>query len=399
MSHCLFVSRDIGNTLALVPVADELQARGFDAIFVLDADGDVARSLAATDGVIAKALKSRDVLTLPAESSPDTIRLTEQADFILTALSASGDKSKPTLEQNFVQEALIFEKPVYGIEEVVGGRHNPGWTDLYYHLTALFSALPLPNDHPNVVPVGPMSLKPYRTEPLPELAARGRKKLAMRPHERLIVWQSLPHPEEHLMLLSFWEQLEELKTDLSPFVVAIVRHSRTLKQPIPAFWRNYRLVLRHIVANSTFRLIDASPDYCDLNALHPAAVLPNTRPVACPTMPELVTATASTGVLVGSFNTDVQIVAPYLAYQDVVSIAYLHPDLGGRALAREKGITRLPQPVLWQASSPEQLRDQLRSALFDAPARSAHQQQLVEAYPWPQKPAAEVIADFIKHRA
>jgi hypothetical protein len=391
MAQILFVGRDIGNVLALATVAQILRETERNKIcFALEDGGAASESYSKNDRVF-QALRGIEGVI----SDPAFVNLAvSSADMVIAGMSASERNIGGNMERYAVQKALCANKPVCVLEEVVGGRNNPDWCDLVRHVNIIFTAYVSKNQPKNAMYVGPMSLEPYRQGvSMQELAARGQKKLGIAEGTRVVLYLGIPHSEDPMILYSLYEQLVDLgeRTDVT---LVLARHGRELKFPIPGFHATYGTVLRELAGN--FNIIDASPDHYDLPPEHPAATPLNvTRPNEKPTYAELIASTAIRGAVVGSFNTDVQMVIPYLAPFNIVSIAYLTNGLGAEALFREKGIRVLPQEGLWQATTPKQLHEFLDIALTDSQRRHKHVELMSTLYPYPMRPPTDVMAEEI----
>lgn len=391
----LFVSKDKGNALAGVQVAKEVAKRGVTITYQLS--GTALHSYKEDEGFRAqfRAFEIRDqVWDPPMQDSRNA-----SFDFAFVTLSASG---RPNGEIDTVFAANDALSPVYGLEEVVGGRHNPGWEDEspspVMLLNRLFTALPTDEDakYPNVTVVGPPQLNRYRNADIDALGAQARQNLGIPEDCPLIYYSGQPEPENPHVLSRLGEALACLRRGgaLQDVCLVVSRHARERSKTVPDNGIAHRHALRLIRDRVGIRVFENSLEHVDLPAAGPEGIPWEFRPPEFSSYQELVCACKRNGVVVTGFGNDDQVVAPHLG---IPSILYLDrvDYLFGGLLKREKKLSRLPVPIVPQVTSVESLAAQLERFLLDPVRRRAHCQLLTQTFPFPQTDPAEKIAELI----
>lgn len=374
--------KDAGNAKAGAAVAQAAQARGIAVDYLLD-DRGAARQAFDQDAGFRTAFHGRHVLRSDGPIAP--------YNFVFVTLSAAGG---PNLEQDSAARAARSGLPVYGYEEVPGGRNNPGWGEgepaPVQQLRRLFTTVPTDADehYPNVTVVGFSGLEWYRGKDIPAIGRATREKLGIPHGVPLVFYTGHPEPENPFALLEVGDELLALDTPGTVLVVA--RHGRELTAPIPGNGAAHGRVLRHL-ARHGLRVIEHSLAHRDLPASHPDAIPPEFRPPVFISLQELLCTCAEEGVVVTGFGTDGALVAPFLG---IPSILYLADDLFGAVLRREKKLSRWPLPGVLQATTERDLRVYLRS-VFAPGMRFAHIQDLRTLFHFPEKPAGALMVDTI----
>lgn len=386
----LCVSKDAGNFKTGECVAQALRARGAGVVYGLDACGAVWQGYDQHSVVV----HSFRPLTGP-KSIDASVR---GADAVVVTLSASG---LPNAEIAAVRAAKRLGKPVYGVEDVPRGRHNPGWQDdtppPVRELSRLFTVMRTDEDdeYVGVTVVGPTQLKSYRDVDVDAVGRVARHKLRI-PEDTPLVWFSgHPAPESPHALLQVGWALAQFP-DPKP-VLIVSRHSRD--KGIPDNGVVHRHVLRLIQSNAGVRVIENSRDHEIISEGHPDAVPAEFRSHCSLEYSELVCACKQRGVVVTGFGTDGLIVAPHL---HIPSILFLdgceeprRPFLLGRLAVQEKGTRTFPLRVVCHCSHTDALVKELTSLLYDEDARRLHCMALAGQYSFPQQDPAELIADII----
>lgn len=386
--NVLFVSKDVGNVVnGGAPVAQVFQKRGHAVKYVLDANGKAAESYFsgatnvshALNGLLVECIDSSDYYLLRG-----TI---DKVDVVLVTLSGSG---VPDVECDAIKFALQLGKLVYGIEEMFGGRYNPGFEDLPQNVLRLFTTIPMPDDDAFPVRVvGPLAVERYRDVPVGDLGARARQKLGLSPDTAVVYWTGHPRPESPHALSRLCEAVVALRPILVTLVVA--RHSRDRAIPYNSAAHRSCLLL---AAGCGVQVLENSLDHRDLPASDTDAILEQFRPPDFATYQELLCACADRGVIVSGFGTDAAVVAPYLK---IPSVLFIDESgfLLGRALREEKRIEHLPLAHLRQRSTVKELSALFADLLTSPTLRQQHCLALRAACPFPECNPAELIADIV----
>ena len=387
------VCGDLGNLIhAANPVMEQLIAMGATVNCYLDSTGTAIEG-SRVAGV--------EYMTGSADSG-DAIRITAGSEKILVALSAGARQ----LEQKVAHMATTMAKPTFGVEEMLLGRNNPGWNDqarLVHKLRTLFTSMPTEYDSlfNNIQVVGPIAVEWYRDQSVDAINREARRRLgvpeelgeeaSVRENTCFIVVSFSPDIVSPHALYEVGQALIRLKNESAlseDTQLLLCRHHRELRDPLPGNEIFYLACLEEIEENGRIDVFDHSPGATDGLSLWGLD-----RPIL--THQELLCITANNGVYLTFFGTDGVMVAPHLANQGIVSIAYLDPMLGGAVLHREKGIERLPLEELWQSTNSTALYQHLLYALDDKPTREKHCQRLAELYPFPEANPARKIAEAI----
>ncbi|TSC71562.1 MAG: hypothetical protein G01um101438_1036 [Parcubacteria group bacterium Gr01-1014_38] len=377
------MSKDIGNSLAGILVARTFSVRGITMTYALDRRGAAWKKY--TEDEVFRVLFGTSVRVVGAESFHD---LPAGADFLVVTLSASGP---PNLEQEVCRSGI----PAYGLEEVLGGRHNPGWElsepKPIALLRRVFTVLPTSEDGPAVTVVGPPQLERYRGVDVAALGRQAREKLGISLDTPLVYYIGHPEPENPHALSRVGEALSRLPQ--KDVVLVVSRHSRD--KEIPDNGPAHRHTLRHIQKRVGIRVIENSLGHKDLPEDHPEAIPREFCPENFATYQELVCACRSCGVIVTGFATDGTVVAPHLG---VPSVLYLDCEnyLFGGLLRREKCCDRLPLPLIPQVATVEALVHKLNYCLTDyGGRRERYCATLREKFPFPERDPADKIADLV----
>lgn len=411
--RALFVSKDQGNARAGADVARAFVQRGWEAVYVLDKRGAAWRAYGAGSD-LEEMLQGTQVVG--AESPAEWLDHYNRANVVLVTLSASG---APNLELNAVGESRLLgrQKPVYGLEEVIGGRNNPGWEKGNYErvraLRRLFTALPTNEDHlfPNVTVTGPPQLSRYRGVDLDELGRKARLKLEIPLDQPIVYFSGQPEPENPHVLSRLGEALASIRHLIPAGTVLVVsRHGRELDRGRDRSGNEYvtgrhpdnaaahRHALRHIRDRVRIRAVENSLDHKDLPDGHEEAIPQEFQPAQFATYQELVCACKDSGAVVTGFGADGMIVAPHLG---VPSILYLdlRGYLFGGLLYREKKMNRLPLPVVPQVPQVPDLAGWLEMFLsaqaYQGALRAEHVEALKKTFAFPEQDPAEKIVDIV----
>lgn len=385
----LFVSKDKGNVLAGATVAREFHILVHDVTYVLDQQG-AAWQQYQTDEVFRSLFGGFRIVH--SDGAPAYV---EESDVILVTLSASGT---PNEEMEACRIAKVYKKPCYGIEEMIGGRHNPGWEEgdnpPIRKLKRLFTVMPTDEDsrYPVTV-VGPPQLERYRGVDVEAVGAEARRKLDIPAETLLVYYSGQPEPENPHVLSRVGEALASLREDIPNLTLVVSRHSRELVKPFPDNSAAHRHALRHIRNRVGIRVIENSLDHKDLPPDDPEAIPAEFRPPEFVTYQELVCACKRYGVIVTGFGTDGVVVAPHLGIPSILYLDSVHYLFGG-LLEREKRMSRLPLPVIPQVTTVEALLHELRR-LFVPGAVAEWAVTCSEHYPFPVSNPAERIVDTV----
>ena len=392
--HVVFVSKDLGNARAGSAVAQALRRRLSHTELALTYALDVRG--AAWDAVASGRETGFSGVPLRhwGETSGECSKYVADADAIMVTLSASG---APNLEFDITRLAYTLGKPVYGIEEMLGGRHNPGWEAgepaPIRCLRRLFTTLPTDEDDASVTVVGPPQLERYRGVDVPLIGLLAREKLGLAVDAPLVYYIGHPEPENPHALSRVGQALAKFRRE--DLVLVVSRHGRERTNPIPDNSAAHRHTLRHIRNRVGIRVIENSLDHKDFPEDHPEAIPAEFRPVTFVTYQELVCACAHRGVTVTGFATDGLIIPPYLG---VPSLFYLDREdyLFGGLLWREKRFDRLPLPLIPQVATVDQLFQKLHYFLADGSGRcERYCATLREKFPFPERDPAEAIVDVV----
>lgn len=394
--HALFVSKDKGNALAGATVAREFHIRVHDVTYMLDRQG-AAWQQYQTDEVFRSLFGGLRII-----HSGEAPAYVEKADVIFVTLSASGT---PSEEMEACRIAQVTTKPCYGLEEVLGGRHNPGWEEgedpPIRTLKRLFTVMRTDEDsaYPVCV-VGPPQLERYRGVNIEAVGREARQKLGLTPDTPLIYYSGQPEPENPHVLSRVGEAISRVLMSRPSIrdnpVLVVSRHSRERTKLVPDNAAAHRHALRHIRDRVGICVIENSLDHKDLPADHPEAISGEFRPREFATYQEIVCACKRRGVIVTGFGGDGAVVAPHLG---VPSVLYLDRSeyLFGGLLRREKNMLRLPIPVVPQVPTVSELAGWLNVVLYDESGELATslRQGLEREFPFPEKDPSELIADIV----
>lgn len=395
----LFVSKDLGSAKAGAAVARAFSRRGARVEYRLDARGAAWKSYCEKSGL------DRDLngLSVAGTSGPPEALFSGPWDAVFVTLSASGI---PSAELELACRTGAGRIPLYGIEEMLGGRHNPGWGEddpsLAGSLRRLFTIMPTREDHAYPVSVvGPPQLEKYRGLNVAEVGATARRKLWISADAALVYYIGQPEPENPDVLSRLGEALAEA-LDVSgvstrPEVALVVsRHSRD--KGIPCNSEAHRHALLHIERRLGIRVTENSLDHRDLPMNDREAIPQHFLPLEFCSYQELVCACAANGVIVTGFATDGVVVAPHLG---IPSILYLdrHGYLFGGLLRREKKMDRFPLLVVPQVATVEDLAEYLQTFIGmtddDREERADHCASLKRRFPFPERDPAERIVDIV----
>lgn len=391
----LFVSKDIGNVVnGGAPVAQVFQKRGHAVTYVLDAGGKAGESYLKGTGSVAtnvyQALNGLSVSGIPASGLYLSHSDIDKADAVLVTLSGSG---VPNVECDAIKIALQLGKLVYGIEDMFGGRYNPGFEDLRHNVLRLFTIIPMPDDDAFPVRVvGPLAVERYRGVSVGDLGARARQKLGLSPDTAVVYWTGHPRPESPHALSRLCEAVVALRI---PVTLVVARHSRDRAIPYNSAAHRSCLLL---AAGCGVQVLENSLDHRDLSASDTDAILEQFRPPDFATYQELLCACADRGVIVSGFGTDAAVVAPYLKIPSVLFIDE-NSFLLGRALREEKRIEHLPLAYLRERSTVEGLCELFADLLTSPTLRQQHCLALHAVCPFPECNPAELIADIVMRDA
>lgn len=389
--HVAFVSKDRGNAEAGLVVAREFVKRGCGVNYFLDSRG-AAWAAFQSDWAFRGTFSGVSVI----ETSNAEVLSGYPEDVVLVTLSASG---VPNLELEVCGASCVWHSPLYGLEETIGGRGNPGWSDskppLLQRLKRLFSVMPT-NDLCGcpVTVIGSPQLERYRGVGFKILGAAAYEKLQLSLSAPLVYYIGQPDEANPHVLSRLGEALHRLRPVLPECALVVSRHDRD--KGIPDNGAAHRHALRYIQQMCGMRVIENSLDHRHLPSENADAIPPEFRPSEFASYQELVCACDRRGVIVTGFATDGVLIAPHLG---IPSILYLDEGefLFGGLLRREKQMSRLPLRVVPQVGSVDELHHQLLYLLdFRKDGRRQHYcEDLQEVYPFPKKNPAAAIAEHV----
>lgn len=399
MPRILFVSKDLGNAKAGAAVAQAFHRRGVRVEYRLDTHGAAWKSYGEKTGLD----RDLDGLLVADTSGPPEELYPGPWDAAFVTLSASGI---PSAELELACLTGAGRLPLYGIEEMIGGRHNPGWEDgddpPIRKLRRLFTIMPTREDHAYPVSVvGPPQLERYRGLNIEAVGAAARRKLRIPDGRALVYYSGQPAPENPHVLSRVGEALAEALdvSDVStrPEVTLVVsRHSRD--KGIPCNSEAHRHALRHIECRLGVRVIENSLDHRELPMNDREAIPSHFLPLEFCSYQELVCACAANGVIVTGFATDGVVVAPHLGIPSILHLDR-HGYLFGGLLRREKRMERLPIPCVPQVATVEDLAEYLQTFIGvtgeDREARAECCETLRHRFPFPDRDPAEMIVDIV----
>lgn len=391
-------SKDDGNCgNGAIPIAQALRKLGHEISFHLDHAGSAAASLT-TQGWLSKKLWGYFCSVIASSWPVENIALIfthfipQKPDAILVTLSASGE---PNIELMAVQVAHELKIPVFGIEEVPGGRHNPGWEHVAPSLTRLITVMKQQDDsdYP-VMTFAPFHLmERYGNVDFVSEANRAREKLSIS-EDVVVLWMILhPNQESPAALLDF-AHVACLYSDPKnrPGIAIVTRHRRELLSPIPCNAEGYRYAMTYLATRGV-RVIDNSPEFAQQDVPLGYGILYDMQPASFATYTELLALCREQGIIMTGFASAGLIDAPYL---NVPSILYTDLFTFGGLGLREKSRAYLPDDaMLRNASSRVELQNKLEFFLPNRASRSVHLQDLKQYYPWPLEDPADLAARAI----
>lgn len=394
MAKILGVAAHDGNALAVAAVLRELYGRGVDVMMLLQ-EGLSAAVHYNQGGPLVDQLDAFPVFI--EEPSDKVAELVQGFDAVVTAMSPV---PRNNLEITVLLESVRNDVPVYGVEEVVGGRNNPGWRDYVFELNRLFAAMPEEEFRacPESV-VGSSALERWRNVSVVDLNVSARAKLGIG-DEPVIYFFPAPERESptalHILGSSLASVIEEFETyGVSKPVLILNRHRRELSSPVPLNGSGYRSGLKYISEVVGLKVFDNSPEYFGLPTADERSIVSEFMPPQFLNYQEMLAVTANTGLAITFFGTDGLMVAPYLANQGILSVLWLDPTLGGRVLQREKQVSRYNLPeVLEVYGGAEALAHIWRIYLIED-ERDFLQKSLVELYSFPPQSASVLTAEHI----
>lgn len=382
------VSKDQRDAEAGLAVASKFLERGCTVELILDSRG-TAWAAFQTD----QAFQEKCAGMLVVGTTSTNVPPARAADAFLITLSASG---APNLELDFC--LLGTDVPKYGIEEMIDGRHNPGWGDRnpspLKNLVCLFVAVPTNKGYPAcpVVVVGPPQLEQFRGIKVQSLRAAAHANLELPLGTPLVYYIGQPSTANPHVLSRLAEAIHRLRL-LVPEVALVVSRHRA-DRDIPDNGATHRHVLCHLQATSGTRIFENSWYHDDLPVEHPDAIPPEFRPTELSSYRELMCACWGGGVIVTGVATDGVIVAPYLGiplvlYRDEVQFLSSGP--------REKRMSRLTLSyTIPQVGSVDELFQSL--LYFLGPTedrRRRYCEDLLWTFPFPGKDPAEAIVERV----
>lgn len=388
--RAVFCSKDGGNARATVPIAQRFLGMGVDVSYLLDLGGAAWNSYERDEGF---RLQFQGMEVRGAESCDGVF---PGVDFGFVSLSASG---APNLEVAICREAAERSVPLFGLEDVPGGRNNPGWgikdsASPVRSLKILFTVMPTRFDKTSgvaVVIVGPPQLEPYRSLDVGAVGAGARRSLNIPEEMPIVYFSGQPDPASPHALRDLGEALWHARPGISAVTLVVSRHGRD--KGIRDNGAAHRQVLHYVRERLGIRVIENSLDHQHLPPGDSEAIPEGFRPPAFVPYVPLVCACRN-GVIVSGFGTDALIVAPHLG---VLSILYLNPFLFGGLLEREKGMRTFSLPSVPVVSDVLRLSSEF-SRIFDCESsavRVDRQRDLARSYSFPLKHPAEIIAERV----
>lgn len=377
------------------PVLAKLAEMGHDVTVYLQS-GQTAAASYRSGGTLAGILGGVNVRCLP--KMPECGALCG-LHAVITAMSPLDGYS---LEAEVAGAAFGYDgnikRPVFGVEDTIGGRNNGRWRDLRGQLTALYAPVA---DHQNSgckeVVVGPLALNRWRHVDVDSVASAARQTLAIGIEQPVLYFS--PSPEEegadgfvHLAGLIKTEIGKKLPRNM---VFLLNRHRRELVNRVPGRGRKYQWGLR-VLEQAGVKVFDNSPEYDSLSLDDELAICPECRPERFLTYQEMLAVTLSGGVAMSFFGTDVLMVAPHLP--GLAPLLWLDPRFGGGVLGREKGIDRFDAlPVVAQKVDDAGLMSWLSKHFGLTPDRNAYCSQLQRAFPFPETSSVDaIVSDIIR---
>lgn len=397
MARFLCAGTHDGNVLnGLVPVVKELRKRGHSCTVLLQEGHSAARSYEQHDKVYQELQGVNVQVVSTAPQVPQDI-----AAVILAMSPVTGQNLEVELAKECDQE---FRPKVYAVEEVIGGRNNPGWRSNLDKVDCLFAPLPQKDFQAcREVVVGPLALSRWRNVSVPELAASARKKLDIGDEPVLYFFPS-PDPVAPRALDLLGTLIASLKSYLpelpNPPVLLLNRHRRETasESRVPGNGEAFRSAMLSVSKATGWKVFDCSPEYGSLPSDDKWSILPEFRPPEFPTYQEMLAVTAGSGVALTFFGTDGLMVGPFLAKEGIVPILWLDRRLGGRVLWQEKQIKRFDLPVICQVENNDALCIALYTALDprNLVYRNAHCRELQHHFQFPRHEPAVEIANTIE---
>lgn len=378
----LFVSKDVGTTKFALPVAHALVNAGCRVTYLLDNTGAAWHEFQKEGALTKQLFEGMDVDSRHPRWIAEPMFYTS----VVVTLSV-GDG----LEQRAVEGAHRFCKPVFGLEDFILGRYNPGWDGVPKTFKRLFTIMPTTHDQAYPVKVvGPVQVMRYAGSCLNHIAVSVAMDMGLPPGtERIIVFFGHPNPESPAALFQVGEALQWLPSVRKGLTLIVARHGRERTAPVPDNAAAYRHVMRLLKSRfgDTVTILDNSPDYADLPPNDPQAIAPEFRPKTVVGYQELVALCSLNGVGVGGFATDPTVVMPHLG---LPSLLLLHPLTFGALLLAEKNVTSLPLSLPQQFTRVDEFAAALEVLLTNRQLRQHCYDLLGEAFPFPRDPVGMI---------
>lgn len=374
----LFVGAHTGNVLnGLAPPARLLSDLGHNVRVFLQEDQSAAESYR-SGGSVATALSGINVEIV--------CQALGNADALICALSPVAGFN---METNALYTVNGCIRRKFGVQDFPGSFRNPGWRDYCDGFTTLFSPMPEPNFPGKCVVSGWGALEKWRGVNVKSMYLEARTLLGIGEKPVLYVTfspeQESPLALEHLACLLEQNRFRDV-------AIVVNRHGREKTKPIAGNAIRYQSALLRLL--KTNQVVDQSPEYADLPPENDYAVSSLFRPQQFLSYQQALVLTAKNGLALSFFGTDA-LVAPFLASQGVLSACWLDPVFGGAVLQREKQRAGFDLPELWQPKSDDELLKCLETGLKSTLPRGDKCEALSKLYPFPEKPAPEIIVDEI----
>lgn len=307
-------------------------------------------------------------------------------DCVVCALSpVVGDN----IELQALNAALNEGLCVFGVSDFPNSWRNPGWRDYPRMFTTLFSPMPEPTAPCKCVVTGWGALEKWRGVDVQKMGHEARSILGIGSDPVLYVSFS---PERESPLALEHLALVLMRRNICGISIVVNRHGRERTAPIDGNGARYYDALS--LLSKTNHVIDQSPEFGDLPSSDDNYIPIRFRPRQFLSYQQAVALTAGNGLMLSFFGTDA-LIAPFLASQGVLSALWLDPVFGGAVLKREKQVEHFDPPAIWQPTDDDALIRCLRTGLENNFARIKQCVLLTQHYPFPEKPASQIIVDEI----
>jgi hypothetical protein len=311
-------------------------------------------------------------------------------DAVICSMSPVTGFNILNLEISALNCGLILKIPVFGVSDFPGSCNNTNdWREFSNKLTTLFSPMPEPSFPGKCIVSGWGALEKWRNKDVCAMAHAARRKLGT--HNNPVLYVSFsPERESPLALEHLAVVIERAK--IRGIYVVVNRHGREKTIPIDGNARRYQRTLELLAESNA--VIDHSPEFGDLSLENDYAVANRFRPKEFLSYQEALALTFGNGLMLSFFSTDA-LIAPYLASQEILSACWLDPVFGGAVLRREKKIEALDFPYVYRPTNDDHLVGCIRAALCQPNQRLEQLSLLTQNYPFPEKPASQIIVDEI----